>query len=32
MLGGSCLPALAIADCTSWAAASMLRSSENWIV
>ncbi len=29
---GSWRAAAAIADCTSWAAASMFRSSENWIV
>src|SRR5439155_21818876 len=29
---GNCRAAAAIADCTSCAAASMLRSSENWIV
>src|SRR3954453_3944229 len=29
---GSCRAAAAMADCTSCAAASMLRSSENWIV
>ena len=29
---GSCRAAAAIADCTSCAAASMLRSSANWIV
>ena len=32
MFGGNCLAAWAMAACTSCAAASMLRSSENWIV
>ncbi len=32
MLGGSRPPALAMADSTSCAAASMLRSSVNWMV
>src|ERR1041385_1214488 len=32
MPGGSCREALEIADCTSCAAASMLRSRENWMV
>ena len=32
MLGGSWRAALAMADCTSWAAASMLRSNANWMV
>src|ERR1700688_3917278 len=32
MFGGSRPPAFEMADCTSCAAASMLRSSENWIV
>ena len=32
MPGGSCRRAAAMADCTSCAAASMLRSSENWSV
>src|SRR6266704_3991071 len=30
--GGKSGAALAMADCTSWAAASIERSSENWIV
>src|SRR2546427_11741147 len=30
--GGSSGAALAMADCTSWAAASIERSSENWMV
>ncbi len=32
MVGGSCFVAAAIAELTSWAAASMSRSSENWMV
>ena len=32
MPGGSCGAAAAMADCTSCAAASMLRSSVNWMV
>ena len=32
MPGGSSGAALVMADCTSWAAASMLRLSVNWIV
>ena len=32
MFGGNCRAALAMAACTSCAAASMLRSSENWMV
>src|ERR1700728_2455384 len=32
MFGGSRPPALAMPDSMSWAAASMLRSSVNWIV
>src|SRR6266853_3574233 len=32
MVGGSCFVAAAIAEFTSWAAASMSRSSANWMV
>jgi hypothetical protein len=32
MVGGSCFVAAAIAEFTSCAAASMSRSSENWMV
>ena len=32
MLGGSCPPALVMAACMSWAAASMFRLRSNWTV